>query len=167
MSCQPLRMRMLARVPLLGGQERMWHCLLMHMQKRVVLWWCAVLPVFCLGRFYAQVERAVETEINTGPARPPQAGSAADAGDGQAAAAEATAMQVRHNVNSGVKVTNIGSCRCMGAGVTCSSRWPAAVGAVYSHHTLLRTTFSQLNILLFPVDLPAASRSDHHQQQQQ
>lgn len=67
-----------------------------------------MLPVFCLGRFYAQVERAVETEINTGPARPPQAGSAADAGDGQAAAAEATAMQVRHNVNSGVKVTNIG-----------------------------------------------------------
>ncbi|WIA29633.1 hypothetical protein OEZ86_012120 [Tetradesmus obliquus] len=45
--------------------------------------------------FEQLVERAVETEINTGPARPPQAGSAADASDGQAAAAEATAMQER------------------------------------------------------------------------
>jgi hypothetical protein len=42
-----------------------------------------------------QAERAVETEINTGPARRPQAGSAADDSNDQAAAA-ATNMQVRH-----------------------------------------------------------------------
>jgi hypothetical protein len=62
---------------------------------------CALL-LHCFHK-HLQVERAVETEVNTGPARRQQAGSAAGGADGQASAAE-EALQARqfsfseHNV---------------------------------------------------------------------